>query len=210
VSRPSAPPPFAARDHRREGPSRSTRSRSKTGNARQDEVGGLMSLLEYLPRAELDDLHHGPGPFPAPSAAPPISRPTSKSCSTETIAATQHFTDYTLVLALNYGARAEVGDAARAYAAAVAGRPARNPPTPPGPPSAATSTTGRPPRSRPAHPHLRRDRASATSSSCQCRLRGDGLHARPLARFRQGRPRRPPSPTTAAASAAYGLTTEQN
>ncbi|MEX2044582.1 MAG: polyprenyl diphosphate synthase, partial [Opitutus sp.] len=33
---------------------------------------------------------------------------------------TKHFSDYSLVLALNYGARTEVVDAARAYAAAVA------------------------------------------------------------------------------------------
>jgi undecaprenyl diphosphate synthase len=33
---------------------------------------------------------------------------------------TKQFTDYTLVLALNYGSRTEVVDAARAYAAAVA------------------------------------------------------------------------------------------
>jgi undecaprenyl diphosphate synthase len=37
-----------------------------------------------------------------------------------TIDATRTFTDYTLVLALNYGSRTEVADAARAYAAAVA------------------------------------------------------------------------------------------
>ena len=33
---------------------------------------------------------------------------------------TKHFEDYTLVLALNYGSRTEIVDAARAYAAAVA------------------------------------------------------------------------------------------
>jgi undecaprenyl diphosphate synthase len=38
----------------------------------------------------------------------------------ETVDATREFTDYTLVLALNYGSRTEVVDAARAYAAAVA------------------------------------------------------------------------------------------
>jgi undecaprenyl diphosphate synthase len=37
-----------------------------------------------------------------------------------TIEETRQFTDYTLVLALNYGSRSEVVDAARAYAAAVA------------------------------------------------------------------------------------------
>jgi undecaprenyl diphosphate synthase len=37
-----------------------------------------------------------------------------------TMEETRHFTDYTLVLALNYGARTEMVDAARAYAAAVA------------------------------------------------------------------------------------------
>ena len=37
-----------------------------------------------------------------------------------TIEQTAQFTDYTLVLALNYGARTEIADAARAYAAAVA------------------------------------------------------------------------------------------
>jgi len=37
-----------------------------------------------------------------------------------TMEETKHFADYTLVLALNYGARTEVVDAARAYATAVA------------------------------------------------------------------------------------------
>jgi undecaprenyl diphosphate synthase len=36
------------------------------------------------------------------------------------VAATRHFTDWNLVLALNYGSRTELADAARAYAAAVA------------------------------------------------------------------------------------------
>ena len=38
----------------------------------------------------------------------------------DTVEKTKDFADYTLVLALNYGARTEVVDAARAYAAAVA------------------------------------------------------------------------------------------
>ena len=40
-----------------------------------------------------------------------------------TVEKTKDFTDYTLVLALNYGSRTEVVDAARAYAAAVAAGP---------------------------------------------------------------------------------------
>ena len=84
-----------------------------------DEVSALMGLLEYFLRREtkalikngirlraighLDDLPAGP------------HRELDRA-----IAATRHFTDWNLVLALNYGSRTELADAARAYAAAVA------------------------------------------------------------------------------------------
>jgi len=76
----------------------------------QDEVGGLMGLLEfYLKRVcfrtigRTDEM---------PAGVQKLLRQTEEK--------TRQFTDYTLVLALNYGARTEVIDGARAYAAAVA------------------------------------------------------------------------------------------
>ncbi|HTQ29664.1 MAG TPA: isoprenyl transferase [Opitutaceae bacterium] len=84
-----------------------------------DEVGALMSLLEFFLKRELKSLvknrvrlrtigrtHELPGPV--------------QTQLQRTLDATAHFTDYTLVLALNYGSRTELVDAARAYAAAVA------------------------------------------------------------------------------------------
>ena len=73
--------------------------------------------------------------------------------------ATAHFTDYTLVLAFNYGSRTEMVDAACAYAcqAVAAGREKLN--------DASWATfsrylyTSRPARPRPRHPHLGRRRA---------------------------------------------------
>ncbi len=84
-----------------------------------EEVGALMSLLEVYLQRELDTFVRNrirlltigrTGELPA--GVQKILR--------RTIEATQSFTDYTLVLALNYGSRTEVADAARAYAAAVA------------------------------------------------------------------------------------------
>jgi undecaprenyl diphosphate synthase len=84
-----------------------------------DEVGALMGLLEFFLKREIKNLvknrvrlrtigrtHELPGPV--------------QTQLQRALDATAHFTDYTLVLALNYGARTEIVDAARAYAAAVA------------------------------------------------------------------------------------------
>ncbi len=84
-----------------------------------DEVSALMGLLEYFLRREikvlvknrirlraighLDDLPAGP-----------------RRELTRAVEGTRHFTDWNLILALNYGSRTELADAARAYAAAVA------------------------------------------------------------------------------------------
>jgi undecaprenyl diphosphate synthase len=85
----------------------------------KDEVGALMSLLEYYLKKELETFVRDRVRMRTigrtdelPSAVQKLLRATEEE--------TKAFTDYTLVLALNYGARAEVMDAARAYATAVA------------------------------------------------------------------------------------------
>jgi undecaprenyl diphosphate synthase len=85
----------------------------------QDEVGALMGLLEYYLKRELETfirervrLRTIGRTDELPAGVQEVLR--------STVEATRHFTDYTLVLALNYGSRTEVVDAARAYAAAVA------------------------------------------------------------------------------------------
>ena len=87
-----------------------------------DEVSALMSLLELFLRREAKTLIknrirlHTIGRIEELPAGPlkELKR---------AIAATQEFTDWNLVLALNYGSRTELADAARAYAdAVVAGR----------------------------------------------------------------------------------------
>ena len=85
----------------------------------QDEVGGLMGLLEFYLKKELATFVRDRVRFRTigrtDELAPGV-RELLRTCVEET----KHFTDYTLVLALNYGARTEIMDAARAYAAAVA------------------------------------------------------------------------------------------
>ena len=83
-----------------------------------DEVSALMSLLELFLRREAKTLIknrirlHTIGRIEELPAGPlkELKR---------AIAATQEFTDWNLVLALNYGSRTELADAARAYADAV-------------------------------------------------------------------------------------------
>jgi undecaprenyl diphosphate synthase len=83
------------------------------------EVGALMGLLEYYLKKELETFVRDRvrlrtiGRTDALPAA-------VKRLLQMTIEETRAFEDYTLVLALNYSSRAEVADAARAYAAAVA------------------------------------------------------------------------------------------
>jgi undecaprenyl diphosphate synthase len=83
-----------------------------------DEVSGLMGLLDYFLKRELDNLIkekvrlHTIGRTDALPAN--VQRELDRVKE-----ATKHFKDWNLVLALNYGARTEVAEAARAYAAAV-------------------------------------------------------------------------------------------
>jgi len=87
-----------------------------------DEVSALMKLLEFFLRRETKVLVknrirlHTIGHTEELPAGP-------RRELQHALAATRHFTDWHLVLALNYGARTEVADAACAFAAAVrAGR----------------------------------------------------------------------------------------
>ncbi len=87
-----------------------------------DEVSGLMGLLDYFLKRELNNLVKNQvrlhtigriGDLPA-NVQRELERVKKE---------TRHFTDWNLVLALNYGSRTEVADAAAAYAAAAqAGR----------------------------------------------------------------------------------------
>ena len=84
-----------------------------------DEVGGLMGLLEYYLRQELATFVRDGVRFRTIGRTDRMP-PGVRKLLRETEAATRHFTAWHFVLALNYGARSEVADAARAYAAAVA------------------------------------------------------------------------------------------
>ena len=84
----------------------------------EDEVGGLMVLLEtFLGREKSNLIKNGVRlrAIGRIDALPERAR----AALGDVMAATAHFTEHTLVLALNYGARTEVLDAARAFAAAV-------------------------------------------------------------------------------------------
>lgn len=85
----------------------------------EDEVGGLMGLLETFLRREKANLLKNRVRLRAIGRIDSLP-PAARSALADVMAATEHFTEHTLVLALNYGARTEVLDAARAYAAAVA------------------------------------------------------------------------------------------
>ncbi len=85
----------------------------------EDEVGGLMSLLETFLNREKANLIKNQVRLRAIGRIDNLP-PRARAALTDTMAATAHFTAHTLVLALNYGARTEVLDAARSFAAAVA------------------------------------------------------------------------------------------
>lgn len=85
----------------------------------EDEVGALMGLLEYYLKKELETFIRDRVRLRTIGRTDHLPAGVQKVLQ-HTIEATRHFTDYTLVLALNYGSRTEVCDAARAYAAAVA------------------------------------------------------------------------------------------
>ncbi len=83
-----------------------------------DEVGGLMGLLETFLTRETPKMVRDKVRLRT------IGRTDELPCGARAalaaaMAATAKFTDYTLVLALNYGARTEAIDAARSFAAAV-------------------------------------------------------------------------------------------
>ncbi len=83
-----------------------------------EEVSGLMGLLDYFLKRELNNLIKNRVRLLT------IGRTTELPANVQrelnrVIEATKDFTDWTLVLALNYGSRTEVADAARDYAAAV-------------------------------------------------------------------------------------------
>jgi undecaprenyl diphosphate synthase len=85
----------------------------------QEEVGALMGLLEYYLKKELATFIRDRVRFRTIGRTEELPVNVQKLLRT-TMEETKHFNEYTLVLALNYGSRTEVVDAARAYAAAVA------------------------------------------------------------------------------------------
>jgi undecaprenyl diphosphate synthase len=85
----------------------------------QEEVGALMGLLEHYLKKELDTFIRDRVRFRPIGRTEELPANVQKLLRT-TMEETKHFTEHTLALALNYGSRTEVVDAARAYAAAVA------------------------------------------------------------------------------------------
>src|SRR5882757_1875695 len=83
------------------------------------EVGGLMALLEFYLKKELKTFVRDRVRLRTIGRIDELPASVQKLLHT-TMEETKSFTDYTLVLALNYGSRTEVVDAARAYAKAVA------------------------------------------------------------------------------------------
>jgi undecaprenyl diphosphate synthase len=87
-----------------------------------EEVSALMGLLDYFLKRELDNLIKNRVRLLTIGRTTELPSNVQRELN-RVIAATKDFTDWTLVLALNYGSRTEVADAARDYAAAVvAGR----------------------------------------------------------------------------------------
>lgn len=85
----------------------------------QEEVGALMGLLEFYLKKELETFVRDRVRFRTIGRIDELPAGVQKLLR-DTTEKTRTFSDYSLVLALNYGARSEVVDAARAYAAAVA------------------------------------------------------------------------------------------
>jgi undecaprenyl diphosphate synthase len=87
-----------------------------------DEVSGLMGLLDFFLKRELDNLVKERVRLRTIGRTDELPANVRRELD-RVKAATAHFTDWTLVLALNYGAQSEAADAARAYGEAVrAGR----------------------------------------------------------------------------------------
>jgi undecaprenyl diphosphate synthase len=88
-------------------------------NRPKDEVGALMGLLELYLRKELQTFVRDRVCLRTIGRIEELPAGVRRQLAA-TIEQTKGFTDYTLVLALNYGSRTEIVDAARSYAAAVA------------------------------------------------------------------------------------------
>jgi undecaprenyl diphosphate synthase len=83
-----------------------------------EEVSGLMGLLDYFLKRELNNLIKNRVRLLTIGRTAELPANVRRELD-RVIVATKDFTEWTLVLALNYGARTEVADAARDYAAAV-------------------------------------------------------------------------------------------
>lgn len=83
-----------------------------------EEVSGLMGLLDFFLKRELNNLIKNRVRLLTIGRTSELPRNVQTELN-RVIAATKDFTEWTLVLALNYGSRTEVVDAARAYTAAV-------------------------------------------------------------------------------------------
>jgi undecaprenyl diphosphate synthase len=81
----------------------------------QDEVGALMNLLEYFLKRETKTLVKNKVRLRTIGRTDELPAVVQRELR-RAIAATADFTEHTLVLALNYGSRTEVLDAAKAYA----------------------------------------------------------------------------------------------
>ncbi len=88
-------------------------------NRPQDEVGALMGLLELYLRKELETFVRDRVRLRTIGRIEGLPAGVQRLLAA-TVEKTKDFADYTLVLALNYGSRNEIVDAAHAYAAAVA------------------------------------------------------------------------------------------
>ncbi len=83
-----------------------------------DEVSGLMGLLDYFLKRELDNLIKNRVRLLTIGRTDALPANVQRELN-RVVEATSGFTEWTLVLALNYGSRTEIADAARAYATAV-------------------------------------------------------------------------------------------
>jgi len=83
-----------------------------------DEVSGLMGLLDYFLKRELNNLIKNRVRLLTIGRTEALPENVQRELN-RVIEATKDFQEWTLVLALNYGSRTEVADAARDYAAAV-------------------------------------------------------------------------------------------
>ncbi len=85
----------------------------------EEEVGALMGLLEFFLKRETATLIKNKVRLRTIGRTEKLPPKVQRELE-QTIVATAEFTEHTLTLALNYGSRTEVLDAARAYAASVA------------------------------------------------------------------------------------------